>query len=75
MAELSAAAPPHVTYSVFRDGADFVHLFVNTRDDSADPLTELAAFKAYAKDVADRCEAPPSVTRIDMPLLQTYGLP
>ena len=73
-AELKAAAPDHVTYALFRDGLDFVHLFVNTQDDDSNALTELPSFKAYGADVGARCEAPPSVTRLGMQLLESYGL-
>jgi hypothetical protein len=73
-AELKASSPAHVTYALFRNGLDFVHLFVNTATEDASPLTELDAFKAYSKDVADRCEAPPEVTHFALTLLESYGL-
>jgi hypothetical protein len=73
--ELRAVAPPHIAYSLFRDGLDFLHLFVNTVEDESAPLTELASFKAYAKDVVARCEAPPEATRMGLTLLDSYGLP
>ena len=50
-AELRAASPDHLAYALFRDGQDFVHLFVNTAADDSDALTELPSFKAFAKDV------------------------
>ena len=73
-AELRAAAPNHVAYALFRNGADFVHLFINTQADDSSPVTELPSFKAYAKDVVERCEAPPEVTRLSLRLLESYGL-
>jgi hypothetical protein len=73
-AELKAAAPDHVAYALFRDGLDFVHLFINIQEDDSSPVTELPSFKAYAKDVAERCEAPPEVTRLSLRLLESYGL-
>jgi hypothetical protein len=73
--ELRAAAPPNVAYGLFRDGLDFLHLFVNTVDDESAPVTELPAFKAYAKDVVARCKAPPEATRMGLTLLDSYGLP
>ena len=73
-AELRATAPEHVTYALFRDGDDFVHLFVNTRTEDASVLTELPSFKAYSKDVGDRCQAPPEVMRLGLHLLESYGL-
>ena len=73
-AELRAASPDHLAYALFRDGQDFVHLFVNTAADDSDALTDLPSFKAFAKDVAARCEAPPQVTRLGLRLLESYGL-
>ena len=73
-AALRDSAPAHVTYALFRDGLDFLHLFVNTEAEDAAPLTELAAFKAYSKDVAERCEAPPEATHFALTLLESYGL-
>jgi hypothetical protein len=73
-AELKTVAPDHIAYAIFRDGLDYVHLFINTRADDSGPLTDLPSFKAYAKDVAARCEAPPEVTRLSVRLLESYGL-
>jgi hypothetical protein len=73
-AELRAAAPEHVTYALFRDGDDFVHLFINAQADESSALTELPSFKAYAKDVAERCVAPPEPMRLSLRLLESYGL-
>ncbi|HZZ34402.1 MAG TPA: hypothetical protein VFE03_01660 [Caulobacteraceae bacterium] len=72
--ELKATRPKGVTYALFRDGAEFVHLFVNTEADDAGVLTELPAFKAYSADVAARCEAPPEVQRLSLTLIESYGL-
>lgn len=73
-AELRAKAPESVAYAVFRDGAEFVHLFVNTAADDAETLVGLASFKAYARDIAGRCEAPPEQTRLSLELLEAYGM-
>ena len=73
-AELRAAAPDHVAYALFRDGAEFVHLFINTEGDDSSALTELPTFQAYVKDVVQRCEAPPEATRLSLRLLESYGL-
>jgi len=73
-AELKAAAPDHVAYALFRNGEDFVHLFMNTQADDSSPVTELPSFKAYAKDVVERCEAPPEPLRLSVRLLESYGL-
>jgi hypothetical protein len=74
-AELRAAAPKHVVYALFRDGVDFVHLFINLQADDSSPVTELPTFKAYAKDIGERCEAAPEQTRLGVRLLESYGLP
>jgi hypothetical protein len=74
-AELRAKAPEHVGYALFRNGPHFVHLFVNTRDDDATMLTELASFKAYTDSINSRCEVPPEQTRLSLDLLESYGLP
>ena len=73
-AELRANAPDHVAYALFRNGLDFVHLFVNTEADDSGPVTELPSFKAYAQDVIARSEAPPEATRLSLELLESYGL-
>ena len=73
-AELRAVSPDHLAYALFRDGLEFVHLFVNAEADDSSPVTELPSFKAYAKDVVARCEAPPQATRLSLRLLESYGL-
>jgi len=73
--ELRATAPDHVAYALFRDGADFVHLFVNTAADDSSAVTELPSFKVYAKDVTERCEEPPEPMRLSLRLVESYGLP
>ena len=73
-AELRAAAPEQVAYLLFRDGLDFVHLFINVQADNSDPVTELPTFKAFAKGIVGRCEAPPQQTRLAVHLVESYGL-
>jgi quinol monooxygenase YgiN len=72
-AELRAKTPGHIGYALFRDGADFLHLFVNLRDEDAGLLTDLDSFKAFGKDSQDRCVAPPEVSRFNMQLVDSYG--
>ncbi len=71
--ELKTTRPDHVAYALFRDGVDFVHLFVNLREDDSDALTELPTFKAFSKDIGERSEAPPEITRLRLNLLASYG--
>jgi hypothetical protein len=73
--ELKAAAPSNVGYALFRNGLEFVHLFVNLKDDDSSPVTELPSFKAYVKDIVERCEAPPASTRLTLQVLDSYGFP
>jgi hypothetical protein len=73
-AELRSKAPDHVAYVLFRNGAEFVHLLVNAREDDSSAVTELPSFKAYMKDVVERCEAPPEPMRLSLQLLDSYGL-
>ena len=72
--ELKAVAPEHVAYALFRDGMDFVHVFINLQADDSNALTELPSFKAYAKDIIERCQEPPEQTRLGVRLLESYGL-
>jgi hypothetical protein len=73
-AELRETAPPHVTYALFRDGRDFVHVFINAQADDSSPVTELASFKAFTKDASARWEAPPEQIRLGVQLIESYGL-
>jgi hypothetical protein len=72
--ELRAKAPDNVAYALFRDGLDFVHLFINLEADDSSTLTELPSFKAFSRDGAERFEAPPDVTRLGLDLIESYGL-
>ena len=71
--ELKITQPDSVAYALFRNGVDFVHLFVNLVQDDSDALTELPTFKAFAQDVGARSETPPEVTRLSLDLLASYG--
>jgi hypothetical protein len=72
--ELKAARPEGVAYLLFRSGAEWIHLFVNTGTDDASALTELPAFKAYSREVSRRCTTPPEPARYAFDLLESYGL-
>ena len=71
--ELKIVQPEHVAYALFRDGVDFVHLFVNLREDDSDTLTELPTFKAFVKDIGERYETPPEPLRLSVKMLASYG--
>jgi hypothetical protein len=58
---------------VFRDGADFVHVFLNLAADDAVVLTGTPAFQAFAKGVPERTLAPPDQILISAELVDSYG--
>jgi hypothetical protein len=73
--ELRQVAPKDVVYAVFRNGQEYVHLFVNTANEDSSAVTDLASFKTYVKDIGARCVSPPEQTRLGVQLLESYGLP
>ena len=73
-AELRRTAPKNVAYALFRNGPDFVHVFINAEADDSSPVTELASFKAFTKAAETRWEAPPETIRLGMRLVESYGL-
>lgn len=71
--ELETVRPPGLRYATFRlgDGVSFVHIV--SHDDAvgaSNALTELAAFKAFAAGVKERCETPP--VRVEMHEIGSY---
>lgn len=64
-AELAAQEPPGFRYATFtlEDGVTFVHI-ATTEDGHDAPLGQLPAFKSFLAGIADRCEEPPSTTRL-----------
>jgi hypothetical protein len=72
-AELQAIRPGHIAYTLFRRGADFVHLFVNLKDDDASVLVDLPSFKAFTAGSEARYVSPPDVLRLDLDLVEAYG--
>ena len=72
--ELRGIGPSGVIYALFRDGDDFVHLFVNLNGDDSDAVTELPTFKAFAKESGARHTAAPDVLRLGVQLVDSYGL-
>ena len=55
--ELAEREPEGFSYATFRseDGRTFVHLAV-TEGDAPVPLSELAAFREFKRELPDRCE-------------------
>lgn len=73
--EVHAAGPDRIAYGLFRQGDDFIHLFLNTAEDSSEAVTGLPAFKAFEQDLPARIIAPPEVTRLSVEQVDSYGLP
>jgi hypothetical protein len=71
--QLKAVAPEGIAYALFRDGNEFVHVFLNLQADEAASLTDLPAFKSFQEDIAERCAVPPQVTRLAAQLVDCYG--
>jgi quinol monooxygenase YgiN len=62
--ELRRTEPAGLRYATFRldDGVSFVHLASVETEDGHNPLSELAAFRDFQEEIADRCEEAPVVT-------------
>ena len=71
--ELHATTPKGVAYALFRDGLEFTHLFINLRDDDSAAVTEIPSFKAFSKDAGERFQAPPTVERLSLRMVDCYG--
>ena len=72
--QIRAERPEGVAYGLFRDGDEFIHLFVNLADDSADLVTEMSSFHAYQSDLASRCTSTPEITRLRVQMIDSYGI-
>ena len=61
--ELQRAQPPGMRYVTFQldDGLSFVHIHSS---DGANPLAELASFKAFQQGIAERCDEAPKVSEL-----------
>ena len=65
--ELSELDPDDFRYATFRldGGRTFVH-FAVTKGDNPAPLSELAAFEEFQRQLGDRCEEPPVFSRSEV---------
>ena len=63
--ELSRTRPERLRYATFKleDGVSFVHLAET--EDGNNPLSELAAFREFQREIADRCDEPPVAMKLD----------
>ena len=71
--ELHATKPKGAAYALLRDGDDFLHVFINTREAESGVVVDLPTFKAFTKDSQSRYTAEPNVIRADMQLVDSYG--
>ena len=62
--ELRRTTPAGLRYATFQleDGVSFVH--VAQTEEGQNPLTEVAAFREFQKEVGERCEEPPVVAEL-----------
>ncbi len=60
--ELRRIAPDGLRYATFvlEDGVSFVHIASVETADGANPLREIAAFRAFQENIGARCDAPPA---------------
>ncbi len=72
-AQLHDTTPEGVAYALFREGHEFIHVFVNLQADISAPVTDLPAFKTFENGIAERCEVPPKVVRVAAQLVDCYG--
>lgn len=72
-AQLRGTHPDGLAYGLFRDGNEFIHLFVNMKEDDAAKLTELPSFKTFSESISDRCEVQPKPMRLAAQLVDSYG--
>jgi len=72
--QLRAEAPDDIAYALFRNGDEFIHLFVNLANDDSDVLTETSSFRAFQTGAEARWETRPDVSRQSVELIDSYGL-
>jgi hypothetical protein len=72
--ELKARAPKGIRYAALKlaDGATFVHTVEIDTPDGSNPLSEIGAFKAFQKDLTERCVEQPQAS--DVTLVGDYRL-
>lgn len=72
-AELAATGPAGFRYATFllEDGVSFLHIAVTGEGQGA-PLTGLPAFQRFRHALAERCDEPPQVTRLEA-RIGSYG--
>lgn len=65
--QLKREQPSGLRYAALKldDGVTFVHIVSHDDAQGANPLRELAAFKAFTAGIRDRCEEAPSTTDLE----------
>jgi hypothetical protein len=71
--ELHRSAPAGIHYATFvmEDGVSFVHVASTETEDGRSPLTDVAAFRVFQENIAERCDEPPA--RVDLREVGSYG--
>lgn len=66
-AELGAKQPDGLRYASFvqEDGVSFVHIASIETSDRGNPLAETEAFKAFQRDMLERCEEAPVALELE----------
>ncbi len=64
---LEETRPDHLRYATFQleDGVSFVHIAIVESADGDNPLQQFEEFKAFAGDIAERCEETPTISSIE----------
>lgn len=64
--ELRSTDPEAVRYATFRldDGVSFVHIFVAETEEAHDALQRLTAFQEFQRELGERCDEQPTVTKL-----------
>ncbi len=64
--ELHSARPNGLRYATFveEDGVSFVHFASIETDNGQNPLADVEAFRAFQKDIGDRCDEPPKAVNL-----------
>jgi hypothetical protein len=70
--QLKHESPPGISYASFKlaDGVSFIHIAAH-EEESVNPLSQLAAFKAFTAAIQDRCDEPP--VAVDMQEIGFYS--
>jgi hypothetical protein len=64
--ELERTVPEGLRYATLKldDGVSFVHIAATDTVDGQNPLGAVQAFRAFQKDVTDRCDEPPEAREL-----------